>query len=122
MIRNAFCQTNRLFNLLERAEKEICFSMANGTFKMKMDIDRHGPRPMRNSCKNLNPPNFSLPSTFKEPVCLVKIQKLEHYSFLMLARRTKITQDKIFLRYEKSGDKLGLLFFINNAVSINLGS
>ncbi len=43
MIRNAFCQTNRLFNLLERAEKEICFSMANGTFKMKMDIDRHGP-------------------------------------------------------------------------------
>jgi hypothetical protein len=32
---------------------------------MKMDIDRHGPRPMPNSCKNLNPPNFSLPSTFK---------------------------------------------------------
>jgi hypothetical protein len=31
---------------------------------MKMDIDRHGPRPMPNSCKNLNPPNFSLPSTF----------------------------------------------------------
>ena len=40
-------------------------SMANGTFKMKMDIDRHGPRPMPNSCKNLNPPNFSLPSIFK---------------------------------------------------------
>jgi hypothetical protein len=34
-------------------------------FKKKMDIDRHGPRPMPNSCKNLNPPNFSLPSTFK---------------------------------------------------------
>ncbi len=65
MIRNAFCQTNRLFNLLERAEKEICFSLANGTFKMKMDIDRHGPRPMPNRCKNLNPPNFSLLSTFK---------------------------------------------------------
>ncbi len=31
---------------------------------MKMDMDRHGPRPMPNSCKNLNPPNFSLPSTF----------------------------------------------------------
>jgi hypothetical protein len=31
---------------------------------MKMDIDRHGPRPMPNNCKNLNPPNFSLPSTF----------------------------------------------------------
>jgi hypothetical protein len=31
---------------------------------MKMDIDRHGPRLMPNNCKNLNPPNFSLPSTF----------------------------------------------------------
>jgi hypothetical protein len=37
LIRNAFCQTNRLFILLEGAEKEICFSMANGMFKMKMD-------------------------------------------------------------------------------------
>jgi len=34
----------------------------------------------------------------------------------------KLTKEKIFLRYEKSGDKLGLLFFFNNAVSINLGS
>ncbi len=39
--------------------------MTNGTFKMKMDIDRHGPRLMPNNCKNLNPPYFSLPSTFK---------------------------------------------------------
>jgi hypothetical protein len=31
----------------------------------KMDIDRHGPRLMPNNCKNLNPPYFSLPSTFK---------------------------------------------------------
>ncbi len=37
MIRIAFCQTNRLFILLERAETEIHFSMANGMFKMKMD-------------------------------------------------------------------------------------
>jgi hypothetical protein len=44
--------------------KEIRFSMANGTFKMKMDIDRHGPRSMPNNCKNFNPPNFSLPTTF----------------------------------------------------------
>jgi hypothetical protein len=42
----------------------IHFSMANGTFKMKMDIDRHGPRLMPNNCKNLNPPYFSLPITF----------------------------------------------------------
>jgi hypothetical protein len=65
LIRIAFCQTNRLFILLERAEKEIHFSMANGKFKMKMDIDRHGPRLMPNNCKDLNPPYFSLPSTFK---------------------------------------------------------
>jgi hypothetical protein len=31
---------------------------------MKIDIDRHGPRPMPNNCKNFNPPNFSLPTTF----------------------------------------------------------
>jgi hypothetical protein len=61
-----FCQTNRLFNLLERAEKEIRFSMASGMFKTKMDINRYGPRLMLNNCKNLNPPYFSLPSTFKE--------------------------------------------------------
>jgi hypothetical protein len=54
-----------LFILLERAEKDIRFSMVNGTFKTKMDIDRHGPRLMPNNCKNLNPPYFSLPSTFK---------------------------------------------------------
>jgi hypothetical protein len=46
------------------------FLMANGTFKMKMDIDRHGPRLMPSNCKNLNPPYFSLPSTFKKFVRL----------------------------------------------------
>ncbi len=30
-----------------------------------MNIDRHGPRRMPDNCKNLNPPYFSLPSTFK---------------------------------------------------------
>jgi hypothetical protein len=65
LIRIAFCQTNRLFILLERAEKEIRFSMANGMFKIKMDIDRHGTRRIADNCKNLNPPYFSLPSTFK---------------------------------------------------------
>jgi hypothetical protein len=61
--------------LLERAEKEICFSMANGTFKMKMDIDRHGPRLMPNNCKNPNPPYFSLPSTFKSKKIIMLIWK-----------------------------------------------
>ncbi len=54
---------NRLFILLESAETEIRFSMANSMFKMKMDIDRHGPRLMPNNCKHLNPPYFSLPTT-----------------------------------------------------------
>jgi hypothetical protein len=36
---------------------------------MKMDIDRHGPRSMPSNCKNLNPPNFSLPTTFKLLFC-----------------------------------------------------
>jgi hypothetical protein len=62
LIRIAFNQTNCLFILLERAEMEIRFSMANSMFKTKMDIDRHGPRFIAN---NLNPPYFSLPTTFK---------------------------------------------------------
>jgi hypothetical protein len=38
--------------------------MANRMFKTKMDIDCHSPRLMRNNCKHLNPPYFSLPTTF----------------------------------------------------------
>jgi hypothetical protein len=64
LIRIAICQTNRLFILLERAEKEISFSMTNGMFKTKMDIDLQGPRLMPHNCKNLNLPYFSLPTTF----------------------------------------------------------
>jgi hypothetical protein len=40
--------------------------MANGMFKMKMDINRHGPRLMPNNCQNLDPPYFLLPTTFNE--------------------------------------------------------
>ncbi len=45
-------------------------------------------------------------------ICLVKVQKLKHYSLLMLARRTNITEDKIVLRYEKSENKLDLRFIV----------
>jgi hypothetical protein len=38
------------------------FSMANSLF------DRHGPRLIPNNCQHLNPPYFSLPTTFKEDV------------------------------------------------------
>jgi hypothetical protein len=30
-----------------------------------MDIDRHSPRLMPNNCQHLDPPYFSLPTTFK---------------------------------------------------------
>jgi hypothetical protein len=42
---------------------------------------------------------------------IVKLKKLKQYSFLMLARRTNIIEDKIVLRYEKSGNKLDLRSF-----------
>jgi hypothetical protein len=42
-----------------------------------------------------------------------------HYSFLMLAMRTNITEDKTVLRYERSGDRLYLLSFFNSVGSIN---
>jgi hypothetical protein len=45
-------------------------------------------------------------------ICLAKVQKLNHYSFLMIARRTNITEDKIVLRYEKNGNKLELISFL----------
>ncbi len=38
LIRIAFCQTNRRFILMERAEMKICISMANGMLKTKMNI------------------------------------------------------------------------------------
>ncbi len=84
MIRIAFSQTNRLFILLDRAEKERRFSMANGMFKIKMGIDRHGPRRMPGNCKNLNPPYFSLPSTFKKVTRI----KLFFYVKLTLGQST----------------------------------
>jgi hypothetical protein len=62
--RIAYCQSNSLLILLERAETEICFWMANGMFK-KMDIDRHGLRLKSNNCKILDPPYFLLPTTKK---------------------------------------------------------
>jgi hypothetical protein len=39
--------------------------MANGMFKIKIDINRHGPRLMPSNCKHLDPPYFSLQTTFK---------------------------------------------------------
>ncbi len=35
---------------------------------MKIDIDRHGPGLIPNNCQHLDPPYFSLLTTFKETV------------------------------------------------------
>jgi hypothetical protein len=40
------------------------FLMGDGMFKRNTNIDCHGPRLMSNSCQHLDPPNFSLPTTF----------------------------------------------------------
>jgi hypothetical protein len=49
------------------SEKKINILMANDMYKMKITLHRHGPRLMPNSCNILilDPPNFSLPITFK---------------------------------------------------------
>jgi hypothetical protein len=49
--------------LLEQAETEIHFSLSNGTFKMKMDIDRHGP-----TTEKILTPLFSRCQTFKKDI------------------------------------------------------
>jgi hypothetical protein len=74
--RITFCQTSRLFILLERAETEIRFSIANSMFKTKMDIDRQSPRLMPNNCKHLDPPYFSLPTTFNGQKYLILVHEV----------------------------------------------
>jgi hypothetical protein len=69
--------------------------MANGTFKMKMDIDRHMP----NNCKNLNPHYFTLPSTLKELA--------NHFSFNKWKRRKGHALNKT-LWFTKNLDFRGL--------------
>ncbi len=39
--------------------------MANGMFKMKITLDRHRPKPLRNNCQHIDPPNILLPTTLK---------------------------------------------------------
>jgi hypothetical protein len=40
------CKINRLFVLLLQAEKEIRFLLKNCIFKLYINVDRHGPRPL----------------------------------------------------------------------------
>jgi hypothetical protein len=50
---------------------------------------------------------------------IFKIRWPHFSSFLLLARRTNITEDKIVLRYEKIRNKLDLLSFFNSVLLIN---
>jgi hypothetical protein len=50
-----------------KSGKGNTFLNGNGMFKTQMDIDHHGPRLIPNNSKNLDPPYFSLPTTFKCP-------------------------------------------------------
>jgi hypothetical protein len=60
-----FLSNKSPIHLAGESGKGNMFLNANSTFKMKININRHGPRLMP-SCKNLNPSYFSLPSTLKQ--------------------------------------------------------
>jgi hypothetical protein len=48
-----------------RPETEICVLKENCKLKFKIDLDRHGPRPLLNDPYPAGPPSFSLYTTFK---------------------------------------------------------
>jgi hypothetical protein len=57
--RIAYYQSNRSLILLDRAETEICFWMANGMVRKKTDIDCHRSQNYAYNCQHLDPPYFS---------------------------------------------------------------
>ena len=63
--RITYFASHHLFKMLEQAETEIDFLQENAMFKIKMTLDHRGPRPMPNYGQLLDPPSFSLLSTFK---------------------------------------------------------
>ncbi len=75
-----------------------------------MDIDRHDPRLLPNNCKNLNPPYFSLPTTFKKThfnplICYVyvKVTQLTMETFQQLFA---LNSDMSHYLPEASGEEL----------------
>jgi hypothetical protein len=103
--------------MLERPETEIHFVLANGMFKIKIDIDRHGPRPMPNNCKNFNPPNFSLPSTFNAEIGFLKF-KAKEYPFNCFSKTPAIVYE-VATRDESIGTPLvPPLFWLDNIFTI----
>jgi hypothetical protein len=47
-----------------QAEVETHILMADGKFKFKIDINRHGPRLIHDTSPHLDPPYYSLPKNY----------------------------------------------------------
>ncbi len=60
-----YFHTNRLLNELYKQETEIRWRKDDVYIKKRTDIDRHSPVSPSTSSQPLDPPNFSLPTTFK---------------------------------------------------------
>ncbi len=63
-VRLTFFHTNRLLNELYKQETEIRWRNDDVYIKKETDIDRHSPVSPSTRSQPLNPPNFSLPTTF----------------------------------------------------------
>jgi hypothetical protein len=59
-----FIQTSPI-NLAVASGSEIDFLHKNCTFKLQINFNRHNAGLTFNYCPHFDPPNFSLPSTFK---------------------------------------------------------
>ncbi len=64
-VRLTYFQTNRLLNELYKQETEIRWRKDDGYIKKQTDIDRHSTVSPSTSSQPLDPPNLSLPTTFK---------------------------------------------------------
>ncbi len=77
-VRLAYLHTNRLLIKLYKQETEICCKKDNGFIKTQTDIHRHGPVQPSNICQLLDPPHFSLVTTFKKLLCYSYKQKIDY--------------------------------------------
>ncbi len=64
-MRLTYFHTNRLLTELYKQETEICCRKDDGFIKKWTDINRHGQVQPSNICRLLDPPHFSLVTTFK---------------------------------------------------------
>ncbi len=65
LVHFTYFQANRLLTELYKQETEMRWRKADGHIKNWTDIDRYSPKPYSNSSLLLDPPPFSVPTTFK---------------------------------------------------------